>query len=181
MSQYTKSFIWRVIVHIIVLGIIGTILSRVLTGFLVTSVEFPGTTVCYPIILTEALFNVAVIMLSAYLSQKVIFKRGCYSYPQSISKVYWIFTLVIICVNILLTILGFAGTYDICYTNIDKFKMLADILTDNPDIAAEKAGQMIRDRLLDTMRPVLMISNAMQAAAMCAFTPLLIKKYHAIS
>ena len=86
MSQFTKSFLWRFILDIILLGIFVRILQSVILAILSRSMETYST----PFLVIEAIVVSAISMLFicfiTYWNIGVISKKGCNDYPTDSDK-----------------------------------------------------------------------------------------------
>ena len=107
MSQFTKSFLWRFILDIILLGIfvrfcqiiILTITSRLISTY------------STPFLLIEAVVVSAISMLFicflTYWNIGVISKKGCYDYPNDSDKWFRNFAFINIGINLITTVISF--------------------------------------------------------------------------
>ena len=81
MTGFTKSFLWRFILDIIILGIFVRLLQTVILAILSRSMETYST----PFLIIEAVVVSAISMLFicflTYWNIGVISKNGCYDYP----------------------------------------------------------------------------------------------------
>jgi hypothetical protein len=107
MTQFTKSFLWRFILDIILLGtfvrfcqnIILTITSRFISTY------------STPFLVIEAIVVSAISMLFicfiTYWNIGVISKKGCYDYPNDSDKWFRNFAFINIGINLITTVISF--------------------------------------------------------------------------
>lgn len=181
MTQFTKSFIWRVIVHILLFGIIATIISRLLTALVVNVINFEGMTVCYPIILIGSVFNALTIMLAASMSIKQIFKKRCNSYLENPVKFFWMFVAIMIGINIFFSILSIDSTYNTCVKNMSTLKLISDASHANPSLSADEISRIVKDEIMGIVKIAVVIQNILQTVIISVLTPVLIKKFRSNS
>ena len=107
MTQFTKSFLWRFILDIILLGIFVRLLQSVILAILSRSMETYST----PFLVIEAIVVSAISMLFicliTYWNIGVISNKGCYDYPMDSDKWFRNFSMIIIGINLLSTIISF--------------------------------------------------------------------------
>lgn len=107
MSQFTKSFLWRFILDIILLGIFVRLLQSVILAILSRSMETYST----PFLIIEAIVVSAISMLFicfiTYWNIGVISKKGCYDYPMDSDKWFRNFAFINIGINLISTIISF--------------------------------------------------------------------------
>lgn len=86
MTQFTKSFLWRFILDIILLGIFVRLLQNIILAILSRSMETYST----PFLIIEAVVVSVISMLFicfiTYWNIGVISKKGCYDYPNDSDK-----------------------------------------------------------------------------------------------
>ena len=94
MTGFTKSFLWRFILDIIILGIFVRLLQTVILAILSRSMETYST----PFLIIEAVVVSAISMLFicflTYWNIGVFTKKGCYDYPMDSDK--WFRNIAII-------------------------------------------------------------------------------------
>lgn len=94
MTGFTKSFLWRFILDIIILGIIVGLLQTVILAILSRSMETYST----PFLIIEAVVVSAISMLFicflTYWNIGVISKKGCYDYPMDSDKWFRNFAII---------------------------------------------------------------------------------------
>ena len=107
MSQFTKSFIWRFILDIILLGIFVRLLQNIILAILSRSMETYST----PFLIIEAVVVSAISMLFicflTYWNIGVISKKGCYDYPNDSDKWFRNFAFINIGINLITTVISF--------------------------------------------------------------------------
>lgn len=107
MSQFTKSFLWRFILDIILLGIFVRLLQSVILAILSRSMETYST----PFLVIEAIVVSAISMLFicfiTYWNIGVISKKGCYDYPMDSDKWFRNFAFINIGINLISTTISF--------------------------------------------------------------------------
>lgn len=107
MTQFTKSFLWRFILDIILLGIFVRILQNIILAILSRSMETYST----PFLIIEAVVVSAISMLFicfiTYWNIGVISKKGCYDYPMDSDKWFRNFAIINIAINLISTIISF--------------------------------------------------------------------------
>ena len=86
MTQFTKSFLWRFILDIILLGIFVSLMQNIILAILSRSMETYST----PFLVIEAVVVSAMSMLFicfiTYWNIGVISKKGCNDYPTDSDK-----------------------------------------------------------------------------------------------
>ena len=86
MTQFTKSFLWRFILDIILLGIFVRLMQNIILAILSRSMETYST----PFLVIEAVVVSAISMLFicfiTYWNIGVISKKGCNDYPTDSDK-----------------------------------------------------------------------------------------------
>ena len=94
MTGFTKSFLWRFILDIIILGIFVRLLQTVILAILTRSMETYST----PFLIIEAVGVSAISMLFicflTYWNIGVISKKGCYDYPMDSDKWFRNFAII---------------------------------------------------------------------------------------
>ena len=94
MSQFTKSFLWRFILDIILLGIFVRLMQNIILAILSRSMETYST----PFLIIEAVVVSAISMLFicfiTYWNIGVISKKGCYDYPMDSDKWFRNFAII---------------------------------------------------------------------------------------
>lgn len=94
MTGFTKSFLWRFILDIIILGIFVRLLQTVILAILSRSMETYST----PFLIIEAVVVSAISMLFicflTYWNIGVISKKGCYDYPMDSDKWFSNFAII---------------------------------------------------------------------------------------
>jgi hypothetical protein len=107
MTQFTKSFIWRFILDIILLGIFVRLLQNIILAILSRSMETYST----PFLIIEAVVVSAISMLFicflTYWNIGVISKKGCYDYPNDSDKWFRNFAFINIGINLITTVISF--------------------------------------------------------------------------
>lgn len=107
MTQFTKSFLWRFILDIILLGIFVRLLQSVILAILSRSMETYST----PFLVIEAIVVSVISMLFicfiTYWNIGVISKKGCYDYPNDSDKWFRNFAIINIAINLISTIISF--------------------------------------------------------------------------
>lgn len=107
MSQFTKSFLWRFILDIILLGIFVRLMQNIILAILSRSMETYST----PFLVIEAIVVSAISMLFicfiTYWNIGVISKKGCYDYPNDSDKWFRNFAFINIGINLITTVISF--------------------------------------------------------------------------
>ncbi len=107
MTQFTKSFLWRFILDIILLGIFVRLLQNIILAILSRSMETYST----PFLIIEAVVVSVISMLFicfiTYWNIGVISKKGCYDYPMDSDKWFRNFAFINIGINLISTIISF--------------------------------------------------------------------------
>lgn len=107
MSQFTKSFLWRFILDIILLGIF----VRFCQNIILTIASRFISTYSTPFLIIEAVVVSAISMLFicfiTYWNIGIISKKGCYDYPMDSDKWFRNFSMIIIGINLISTIISF--------------------------------------------------------------------------
>ncbi len=107
MSQFTKSFLWRFILDIILLGIFVRLMQNIILAILSRSMETYST----PFLVIEAVVVSVISMLFicfiTYWNIGVISKKGCYDYPMDSDKWFRNFAFINIGINLISTIISF--------------------------------------------------------------------------
>ena len=107
MTQFTKSFIWRFILDIILLGIFVRLLQNIILAILSRSMETYST----PFLIIEAVVVSAISMLFicflTYWNIGVISKKGCYDYPNDSDKWFRNFAFINIGINLITAVISF--------------------------------------------------------------------------
>lgn len=108
MTQFTKSFLWRFILDIVLLGFFVRILQSIVLAVLSRFMD----SYSIPFFIVEAVVVSALSMLFicfiASWNIKVIANKGCYDYPQDSDKWFRNFAIINIAINLISTIISFA-------------------------------------------------------------------------
>lgn len=107
MTKFTKSFLWRFILDIILLGIF----VRFCQNIILTITSRFISTYSTPFLVIEAIVVSAISMLFicfiTYWNIGVISKKGCYDYPMDSDKWFRNFAFINIGINLISTIISF--------------------------------------------------------------------------
>ena len=123
MTNFKSKFITQFIIDSLMLGILFTIVLRLIAAAFVTSLE--GTAVCLPIVLCSVLANVFATGIAVFLTQNTLAKKGCSDIPDTI-MFYVVLAAVLIILVLLYTILGFSTLERYCTNNISLFTVSKD-------------------------------------------------------
>lgn len=107
MTQFTKAFLWRFILDIILLGIFVRLLQSVILAVLSRTMNLYSTS----FLIIEAVVVSAISMLFVcfitYWNISVISKKVCYDYPMDSDKWFRNFSMINIGINLISTIISF--------------------------------------------------------------------------
>ena len=107
MTQFTKSFLWRFILDIILLGIF----VRFCQNIILTMTSRFISTYSTPFLVIEAVVVSVISMLFicfiTYWNIGVISKKGCYDYPMDSDIWFRNFAIINIAINLISTIISF--------------------------------------------------------------------------
>lgn len=107
MTQFTKSFLWRFILGVSLLGFFARILQRVLLANLPRNIENYLT----PFLIIEAVvvsvISMLLIYFIAYWTIGVVSNKGCYDYPKDSDKWFRNFAFINIGFNLISTVISF--------------------------------------------------------------------------
>ena len=157
MSDFKSKFILQLIIDILVLGILFTVLFRILAAVFCNAAE--GTAVCLPIVLCTLLANVFAAGIAVFLTQNTLSKKGITGAPQPI-PFYLILAAVLIALNLLYTVLGFSVLEGWCKNNI------------SITVPAETIRPAVRKAVI--------ISDLVQAVLLSGFVPFWKKRHEAL-
>lgn len=157
MSDFKSKFILQLIIDILVLGILFTVLFRILAAVFCNAAE--GTAVCLPIVLCTLLANVFAAGIAVFLTQNTLSKKGVTSAPQPF-PFYLILAAVLIALNLLYTVLGFSVLEGWCRNNI------------SITVPAETIRPAVRKAVI--------ISDLVQAVLLAGFVPFWKKRHEAL-
>lgn len=175
MTGFTKSFLWRFILDIIILGIFVRLLQTVILAILSRSMETYST----PFLIIEAIVVSAISMLFicfiTYWNIGVISKKGCYDYPNDSDKWFRNFAFINIGINLISTIISFIqwrGKVAEQSARLDRYAENT-YLTE----AVERSRQQISS-LNITLIICLIIENVIGIAILFLLLPKLKKRYN---
>lgn len=160
MPNFKGKFILQFIIDVLVLGILFTILFRVIGAVLCSNLE--GTDVCLPIVLCSLLGNVFAAGIAVFITQNTLSKKGITDAPQPY-PFYLIVAAVLIAMNICFTVMGFSVLEGWCRNNIS-VTVPADTI--RPAVSIRPA-----------VRNAVIVSDIVQTVLHLAFVPLW-KKHH---
>lgn len=107
MTQFTKSFLWRFILDLILIGFFARILQALILAVLSRFMETPSV----PFLIIEAVvissIDMLLICFIANWNIKVIAKKGCYDYPQDHDKWFKCFAFINIGINLVFSLILF--------------------------------------------------------------------------
>lgn len=107
MTQFTKSFLWRFILDIILLGIFVRLLQSVILAILSRSMETYSTLFLVIEAIVVSAISMLFICFITYWNIGVISKKGCYDYPNDSDKWFRNFAIISIAINLISTIISF--------------------------------------------------------------------------
>lgn len=177
MSNFKAKFIIQFIINFIVVGIILGILSRVAIALLFKGLDASGTSVCWLIVLTESIFNVAAMIISVFLTQKEIAKKPLDNFPLSATKFYTIVAAVLVIINILFAVFGYTATYNACVQNVDMLVMELEMKKSGTITDLTEIKNTIENSLHSAVRASVIVGNVIQTAALMGLIPLFTKKH----
>lgn len=157
MSDFKSRFILQLIIDILVLGILFTVLFRILAAVFCNAAE--GTAVCLPIVLCTLLANVFAVGIAVFLTQNTLSKKGVTGAPQPF-PFYLILAAVLIALNLLYTVLGFSVLEGWCRNNI------------SITVPAETIRPAVRKAVI--------ISDLVQAVLLAGFVPFWKKRHETL-
>ena len=107
MTQFTKSFLWRFILDIILLGTFVRFFQNIILKITSRFISTYST----PFLVIEAIVVSAISMLFicfiTYWNIGVISKKGCYDYPNDSDKWFRNFAFINIGINLITTVISF--------------------------------------------------------------------------
>lgn len=174
MTQFTKSFIWRFILDVIILGFFARILQRVFLANLPRNIENYLT----PFLIIEAIVVSVISMLFicfiTYWNIGVVSNKGCYDYPKDSDKWFRNFAFINIGLNLISTIISFIQWREKVAEQNDRIDWYAEntYLTE----AVENSRQQISS-LNTTMIICFIIQNVIGIAILFLLLPKLKKRY----
>ena len=157
MSDFKSKFILQLFIDTLVLGILFTILFRVIAAVLCSSAE--GTAVCLPIVLCTLLATIFAAGIAVFLTQNALAKKGVSDAPQPM-PFYLILAGVLIALNLIYTILGFSVLEGWCRNNI--------------------SITVPADTIRPAVRKAVVISDLVQAVILPCFVPFWKKRHEAL-
>lgn len=175
MTQFTKSFLWRFILDIILLGIFVRLLQSVILAVLSRSMNLYSTS----FLIIEAVVVSAISMLFVcfitYWNIGVISKKGCYDYPMDSDKWFRFFSIIIIGINLISTIISFIQWRE----KVAEQNARLDRYAENTYLteAVEQSRQQISS-LNTTLIICLIIENVVGVAILFLLLPKLKKRYN---
>lgn len=175
MTQFTKSFIWRFILDVIILGFFARILQRVFLANLPRNIENYLT----PFLIIEAIVVSVISMLFicfiTYWNIGVVSNKGCYDYPKDSDKWFRNFAFINIGLNLISTIISFIQWREKVAEQNDRLDRYAEnaYLTE----AVEQTRQQISS-LNITLIICLIIENVIGIAILFLLLPKLKKRYN---
>lgn len=175
MTGFTKSFLWRFILDIIILGFFVRLLQNIILTILSNTME----TYSKVFLIIEAVVVSAISMLFVcfitYWNIGVVSKKGCYDYPRDSDKWFRNFSMIIIGINLISTIISFIqlrGKVAEQNARLDRYAEKT-YLTE----AVEQSRQQISS-LNTTLIICLIIENVIGVAILLLLLPKLKKRYN---
>lgn len=175
MTQFTKSFLWRFVLDVIILGIFVRILLNIILAVMSKIIE----TYSVPFLIIEAVvvsvLSMLFICFITYWNIGVISNKGCYDYPMDSDKWFRNFSIIIIGINLISTIISFIqwrGKVAEQNARLDRYAENA-YLTE----AVEQTRQQISS-LNITLIICLIIENVIGIAILFLLLPKLKKRYN---
>lgn len=175
MTKFTKSFLWRIILDIILLGIFVGFCQNII--FTITSRFISTYSTTFLVI--EAIVVSAISMLFicfiTYWNIGVISKKGCYDYPMDSDKWFRNFAFINIGINLISTIISFIQWRG----NVAEQNARLDRYAENTYLteAVEQSRQQISS-LNTTLIICLIIENVIGIAILFLLLPKLKKRYN---
>ena len=175
MTGFTKSFLWRFILDIILLGtfvrfcqnIILTITSRFISTYSTPFLIFEAVVV--------SVISMLFICFITYWNIGVISKKGCYDYPMDSDKWFRNFAFINIGINLISTIISFIQWRE----NVAEQNARLDRYAENTYLteAVEQSRQQISS-LNTTLIICLIIENVIGIVILFLLLPKLKKRYN---
>lgn len=177
MTSFTKSFIWRFILDIILLGFLVRILQSIVLGIMSRLIE--STSAIF--LISEAIIVSSLSMLFICLitswNIKVIANKGCYDYPLDSDKWFRNFAIIIAAINLISTIVSFIqwkNNLTAQYSKLDEYASNA-YLTERVEQTKQKLIS-----LNTTLVICLVIENVIGIAILIILLPKIKQKYNEV-
>lgn len=177
MTSFTKSFIWRFILDIILLGFLVRILQSIVLGIMSRFME--STSAIF--LISEAIIVSSLSMLFICLitswNIKVIANKGCYDYPLDSDKWFRNFAIIIAAINLISTIVSFIqwkNNLTAQYSKLDEYASNA-YLTERVEQTKQKLIS-----LNTTLVICLVIENVIGIAILIILLPKIKQKYNEV-
>ena len=177
MTSFTKSFIWRFILEIILLGFLVRILQSIVLGIMSRFME--STSAIF--LISEAIIVSSLSMLFICLitswNIKVIANKGCYDYPLDSDKWFRNFAIIIAAINLISTIVSFIqwkNNLTTQYSKLDEYASNA-YLTERVEQTKQKLIS-----LNTTLVICLVIENVIGIAILIILLPKIKQKYNEV-
>lgn len=177
MTSFTKSFIWRFILEIILLGFLVRILQSIVLGIMSRFME--STSAIF--LISEAIIVSSLSMLFICLitswNIKVIANKGCYDYPLDSDKWFRNFAIIIAAINLISTIVSFIqwkNNLTAQYSKLDEYASNA-YLTERVEQTKQKLIS-----LNTTLVICLVIENVIGIAILIILLPKIKQKYNEV-
>ena len=177
MTSFTKSFIWRFILEIILLGFLVRILQSIVLGIMSRFME--STSAIF--LISEAIIVSSLSMLFICLitswNIKVIANKGCYDYPLDSDKWFRNFAIIIAAINLISTIVSFIqwkNNLTVQYSKLDEYASNA-YLTERVEQTKQKLIS-----LNTTLVICLVIENVIGIAILIILLPKIKQKYNEV-
>ena len=177
MTSFTKSFIWRFILDIILLGFLVRILQSIVLGIMSRLIE--STSAIF--LISEAIIVSSLSMLFICLitswNIKVIANKGCYDYPLDSDKWFRNFAIIIAAINLISTIVSFIqwkNNLTTQYSKLDEYASNA-YLTERVEQTKQKLIS-----LNTTLVICLVIENVIGIAILIILLPKIKQKYNEV-
>ncbi len=175
MNKFQYKFGLQFIINILVLGTLLELVSRALITLIANSASSSETALCYFIILIQGLFNTVAIVTSVFFTQNTLSKKDILALDNP-SIFYTLFSIIMIIVNVIGSIIGFSSIYNICVGNISTTVMQTELMKSH-SLTFEEATEKVQELLYHTVLLAIIIENIIQAVIFALFTPIY-KKYH---
>lgn len=177
MTQFTKSFLWRFILDLILIGFFARILQALILAVLSRFMETPSV----PFLIIEAVvissIDMLLICFIANWNIKVIAKKGCYDYPQDHDKWFRNFAIIIAAINLISTIVSFIqwkNKLSAQYSKLDEYASNA-YLTERVEQTKQELSS-----LNTTLVICLVIENVIGIAILIILLPKIKQKYNEV-
>jgi hypothetical protein len=178
MQNFKSKFIVQFIMNLITVGIIATIVGRVITALLFKTLGVQGTSVCWLMVLVTGVFNVAAMIVSLILTQNELKKKSLDNIPDIPVKFYAVLILALIILNVVISVIGFSSTYNTCVQNISVISMENDLVSAGTDRSVVRS--VVEDQLHSAVRNALIVVNIIQMVILALMTIVISKRHNRI-